>query len=84
MPNIKINGHQIDRVYKKGVLGITIDDKLNWSKQNEEQYKNISSNINLLRNAKDFLGLDRLKIMYNALVMPHFIYCSTVWQISCF
>jgi hypothetical protein len=39
MPYITINGHQIDRVYKKEVLGITIDDKLNWRKQNEEQYK---------------------------------------------
>jgi hypothetical protein len=64
----------------KKVLGI--DDKLNWSEQNEEQYKKISSNINLLRNAKDFVDLDTLKIMYNALVMPHFIYCSTVWQNS--
>jgi hypothetical protein len=62
MPNITINVHQIDRVYKKEVLGITIDDKLNWSKQNEEQYKKISSNINLLKNAKDFVGLDRLSL----------------------
>jgi hypothetical protein len=55
MPNITINGLQIDRVYKKEVLGITIDDKLNWCKQTEEQYKNISSYIELLRNAKDFV-----------------------------
>jgi hypothetical protein len=40
----------------------------------------ISKDINLLRKAKDFVGLDMLQIMYNALVMPHFNYCSTVWQ----
>ena len=45
----------------------------------------MKNNINIekcqrLRNAKDFADLDTLKIMYNAFVMPHFIYCSTVWQ----
>ena len=80
MPKISINGHQIERVYKKEVLGIVIDDRLSWNRQNEEQCNKISKNINLLRKAKDFVGLDTLKIMYNALVMPHFNYCSTVWQ----
>ena len=80
VPTISINGHQIERVYKKEVLGIVIDDRLSWNRQNEEQCNKISKNINLLRKAKDFVGLDTLKIMYNALVMPHFNYCSTVWQ----
>ena len=79
VPKIIINGHQIERVYKN-VLGIVIDDKLSWNRQNEEQCNKISKNINLLRKAKDFVGPDTLKIMYNALVMPHFNYCSTVWQ----
>ena len=78
-PKITINGHEIERVYKKEVLGIVIDDKLSWSKQNENQC-NISKNINLLRKAKEFVGLDTLQIMYKALVMPHFNYFSTVWQ----
>jgi hypothetical protein len=39
MPNIIINGHQIDRVYKKEVLGITIDDKLNWSNKMKNNIK---------------------------------------------
>ena len=75
-----LNGHQIERVYKKEVLGIVIDDKLSWNRQNEEQCNKISKDINLLIKAKDFVGLDMLQIMYNALVMPHFNYCSTVWQ----
>jgi hypothetical protein len=58
-------------------LGIVIDDRLSWNRQNEEQCNKISKNINLLRKVKDFVGLDTLKIMYNALAMPHFNYCST-------
>jgi hypothetical protein len=64
VPKISINGHQIERVYKKEVLGIVIDDRLSWNRQNEEQCNKISKNINLLRKAKDFVGLDTLKIMY--------------------
>ena len=80
VPKLSINGQQIERVYKKEVLGIVIDDRLSWNRQNEEQCNKISKNINLLRKVKDFVGLDTLKIMYNALVMPHFNYCSTVCQ----
>ena len=74
VPKISINGHQIERVYKKEVLGIVIDDTLSWNRQNEEQCNKISKNINLLimRKAKDFVGLDTLKIMYNALVITSF------------
>ena len=57
VPKISINGHQIERVYKKEVLGIVIDDRLSWNRQNEEQCNKISKNINLLRKAKDFVGL---------------------------
>jgi hypothetical protein len=31
VPKISINGHQIERVYKKEVLGIVIDDRLSWT-----------------------------------------------------
>jgi hypothetical protein len=48
-----MNGHQIERVYKKEVLSKVIDDKLSWNRQNEEQCNKISKNINL---AKDFGG----------------------------
>ena len=80
VPKININGLKIERVYKKDVLGIVIEDKLSWNKQKENQCNKVSKNINLLRKAKEFVGLDTLQIMYKALVMPHFNYCSTVWQ----
>jgi hypothetical protein len=74
------NLDHVPRVYKKEVLGIFTDVRLSWNRQNEEQCNKISKNNNLLRKAKDFVGPDTLKIMYNALVMPHFNHCSTVWQ----
>ena len=65
---------------KKKVLGIIIDDQLNWNNHNDEQCKRISKSVSLLRKAKDFVSQDVLKIMYNSLVLPHFNYGSTVWH----
>ena len=54
------------------MLGVVTDDKLSWNRQND---------INLLRIAKDFVGVDTLQTMYyKALVMPQFNHCSTVGQ----
>ena len=32
------------------------------------------------RRAKNYITTDALVTMYNAFVLPHFTYCSTVWQ----
>ena len=37
VPKNIMNGHQIERVYKKEVLSTVIDDKFSWNRQNEEQ-----------------------------------------------
>ena len=46
---------------------------------NEEQSKTISKNIALLRRAKSFVPRHVFEKMYNAFIIPHFYYCSTVW-----
>jgi hypothetical protein len=48
VPKISINGHHVERVYKKEVLGIVIDDRLSWNRLNEEQCNKISKNIKLI------------------------------------
>ncbi len=44
------------------------------------QGKKISQSIALLRRAKQFVSQDTLLNMFNALVLPHFTYCSNVWS----
>ena len=36
--------------------------------------------ISLLRRAKQFVNQDTLLNIFNALVLPHFTYCSNVWS----
>jgi hypothetical protein len=51
-PIIKIRDHIIKRVYKKKVLGLEIDDKLQWTKHFEKQTQKISCSIAMLRKVK--------------------------------
>ena len=44
------------------------------------QCKKISQSIALLRKAKQFVNHNTLLNMFNALVLPHFTYCSNVWN----
>ena len=77
---IFINDLEIEQVKQKEVLGVIIDDELKWKKHISAQCKKLSSAIALLRRAKAFLPHIELLRMYNALVVPHFTYCSTVWN----
>ena len=79
-PNILYGEHQIKRVREKTVLGLIIDDQLKWNRHNDEQCKKISKSIALLRKAKDFASQEELVTIYNSLVLPHFNYCSTIWN----
>ncbi len=79
-PQILIGNHVIQQVSSKKVLGVIIDGQLKWKEQNDAQCKkNNSQSIALLRRAKQFVSQDTLLNIFNALVLPHFTYCSNVW-----
>ena len=69
------------RVAHKKTLGIILDEQLKRDKYNEERSKTTSKNIALLRRAKStsFVPRHVLEKMYNAFIVPHFYYFSTVW-----
>ena len=76
-PIIKIRDHIIKRVYKKMVLGLEIDDKLQWTKHVEKQTKKISCSIAMLRKVRPYVPQATLQMMYKSFVLPYFNYCST-------
>ena len=70
--------------FQKKSLGMILDEQLKWDKHNDKQCKIISNNIALLKRARSFVSRDSLIKMYNALVWPHFNYCSTIWNDGCY
>ena len=61
-------------------LGLTIDAQLSWSKHVDEICKKASSAIGALKRVRPFISTDVAVQIYNALILPHFDYCSPVWD----
>lgn len=78
--NLQINNQNIKNVEKAKTLGITIDKNLNWSAHVKELTSKISSAINVLKRSRPYLTTQSAIQVYNALILPHFDYCSQVWD----
>ena len=78
--NIIIDDRTIKRVDHIKSLGLTIDAQLSWSKHVDEISKKVSSAIGALKRVRPFIPTDVPVQIYNALILPHFDYCSPVWD----
>lgn len=61
------------------LLGIVLDDKLNWSSHVEQLSRKLSSVIFLFRQMKSILNLDILKLSYFSLFHSHLTYGILIW-----
>ena len=78
--NISIYDRTIKRVDHTKSLGLTIDAQLSWSKHVDEISKKVSSAIGALKRVRPFIPTDVAVQIYTALILPHFDYCSPVWD----
>ena len=79
LSSIKINEIQITKVADTDFLGVTINEKLEWS----QHIRNVSNQISKLNGilflTRHLLTRETLKNIYLTLVNPHITYCHTVW-----
>ena len=80
IPDIKLLRKSAERVYGFDQLGVTIDDKVNWSRHIEKLYivKKLSSTLFSIKQAK-FLPKSSLVTTYRSLVESRLRYCNVVW-----
>ena len=78
--NISIDDRTIKRVDHTKSLGLTTDAQLSWSKHVDEISEKVSSAIGALKRVRPFIPTDVAVQIYNALILPHFDYCSPVWD----
>ena len=70
----------IDRVDNTKTLGIFTDENITWKTHINHVCKKVSKSIGVLRRAKRMISMASLERLFNALVLPHFDYCSLVWD----
>jgi hypothetical protein len=78
--NIDLDGNVIKQVDEAKSLGLIIDKNLSWSKHIDMKCKKISSAIGALKRIRPFISIQTAIEIYNAIIQPHFDYCSPVWD----
>ena len=79
-PTITIGGANIKRVKQTKTLGIIVDEHLSWKNQLSNIIAKVTKGIGMLRRMKAFVLKSTLITIFKALILPHFDYCSLVWD----
>ncbi|KAK3103380.1 hypothetical protein FSP39_018833 [Pinctada imbricata] len=77
--DIEVNGKPLQNVEADKLLGVTIDNNLQFNKHISEVCRNISCKISLLRRIKRYLNKHYRKLYFNAYILPSIDYCLTIY-----
>ena len=78
--NIHIDDQHVDQVSSVKYLGMFIDSNLKWNLHIDNMVKKISDKIAVLRSLRKIVPVETLKLLYNAIVQPHFDYADIVFD----
>ena len=82
----KLNICFYDVCYKNSkeelILGITIDNKLNFDSHIGKICKISGKKLNALSRISTFLNKDQKRIIFNAMIRHQFRYCPLIWMLS--
>ena len=74
-----INGVKIEQISHGKLLGIHIDNQLNWENQCVQVCKTISKKFGLLKRLRKGLPLSTISLLYFPFIQSHIDYCLTAW-----
>ena len=83
--HIQIDGMDIKRVWRGGteqsfkLVGIQIDDKLNWEEHINYIAKKISYANYSINKARNRITVNGKKLLYSGLIHSHLVYGASVW-----
>ena len=77
--NITIQSKQILNVPNEKLLGVQIDQNLNWNHQVKNVKRTVNFKIAVLRRIQKYLPIEIRKVFYNLYIKPHLEYCCSIW-----
>ena len=78
LQGLKLGSHVIKWISNSRLLGVTIDDRLNWSKHVTEVKKGFVNKLNMLKRSR-FLPKSMLLDLYFRIIIPSVTYALPVW-----
>jgi len=80
--NITISGSQIIGSDSVCILGIEMDERLNFNKHIDSMCHKLASKINAISRIKNNLCIKAKQTLYNSYIIGNLSYCSTVWMFT--
>ncbi len=77
---IHINNEPLKKVLIDKYLGMYIDENLKWNEYINVMIPKISAKIGILRSLRRIVPIDPLKLLYNAIILPHFDYSDMIYD----
>ena len=78
--NLTLGTNITEQVREHRVLGITIDKELKWQPLIDNICKQVARDLFLLGQLRKYVDIVCRKLFFNALLMAHINYSSTVWS----
>ena len=78
---IYLNDELLRNTETQKLLGIIIDQALNWNNQIDSVCLNISRRITLLKQLSKYVNRDSLKLYYNSYILPIFDYGCLILEL---
>ena len=78
--NVTLGTNIIEQVREHRVLGITTDEELKWQPHIDNICKQAGRILFLLGQLRKYVDIDCRKLFFNAHLMAHINYASTVWS----
>ncbi len=76
---LKYDDIDINMINGDKILGIHVDQNLQWNTHFNNICKKVSSYLWLLSKIRPFLSIEHRTLFYKAYIQPHFGYCNVVW-----
>ena len=76
---LKLGNQKLKRVDKVKLLGVIIDDKLNWEEHVQHMTQKLNSSIVMIKRIIKFIPKSEYLKIYDALFKSHLSYCISCW-----
>ena len=78
--HISVDGHVIERIGEIKLLGVQIDDKLDFTSHIRELCTKASQKVGVLVRLRNLIPCNAKLSLYKSSILPHLTYCHLIWH----
>ena len=78
--DLDISGEKVEQSQHIKILGVTLDENLNFKDHLRSVCKKVASKIGVIRRLKNLIPVNAKLLLYKSAIMPHLTYCHLVWH----